>query len=194
MTLGGRSKPRPPGRRAAGFVVTGCLALAACSSAPASTATTTTTATRPTTPAHPAVYRFGGVSVKAAFPGQPLRLAHPENFALLLPPGSSSVAWNIGDLGTLAVHSYELVIAAFPPKTPLRIIDDFLSHYGGTPNTTRYGRPALRQLNTVPLSGGVRYSGIAAFSVGTVLVMAVGLDTVAAEVSAFTSSVGLASS
>lgn len=189
---GGRRRLGRLGIDAAALGLAACLGLTSCSSNASST--TTTTRVGPSRPATAAVYRSGSIAVEAAFPGTPRRQANPAPFALLLPAGSSSVAWSIGDLGALAVHSYELVIATFPPKTPLRIIDDFLTHYGGAPNTTRYGRPALHRLDSIPLSGGTRYSGITAFSLGTVLVIAVGFDSATDEVSAFTASVRLVSS
>lgn len=204
MTAGSTPRSRPLGCRAAGLATSACVLASACflascsSGAPRASTTiapaTSTTLSELTVPGHPRLYRAEGVAVVAAFPGTPVRVADPATFAVVLPSGSRSVAWSIGDLGTLTVHSYELVIAAFPPGTSLGIIDDFLTHYGGKPDTTRYGRPGLHRLDTVPLSGATRYSGITAFSVGRVLVIAVGLDAGRAEVSAFTASVRLVAS
>lgn len=163
--------------------------LACCSSQPTPTTTTTTTTT--TLAPRSAVYRFGTVAVAAAFPGSPAMGSNPATLTALLPPHSSVIAWSVGDVGALLVHSYELVLARFPPGSTAGRIDAFLTSYGGRPNTRRYGRPALRKLSTIPLSSGTRYSGISAFSVGRVLVMAVAYDDVQAAVASWLDSVRL---
>ena len=56
-----------------------------------------------------------------------------------------------------------------------------------------FGTPALHEINTIPFSTGTRYSGITAFNVGQVLVMAVGLDSVRAEVVEFLESLQVVS-
>lgn len=175
----------------AALLAVSCLSLAGCSSHSRPTSTTAATTTLPATPA---VYRAGKLAVTAAFSGHPLAQTSPTTLALLLPPHSKVTAWNVGDVGALVVHSYELVLATFPPGSTLATIDTFLRSYAGQPNTTLYGRPALRKLTTIPLSTGTRYSGITAFSVGRALVIAVGYDDVQAEVAAFLASVRLVSS
>ncbi|MGO8875678.1 MAG: hypothetical protein ACLQNG_07925 [Acidimicrobiales bacterium] len=175
----------------AALLAVSCLSLVGCSNHSTSTSSTAATTTLPATAA---VYRSGKLAVTAAVPGHRLAETSPATLALLLPPHSKVVAWSVGDVGALVVHSYELVLATFPPGSTLATIDTFLRSYAGTPNTTRYGRPALRKLTPIPLSTGTRYSGITAFSVGRALVIAVGYDDVQATVAAFLASVRLVSS
>jgi hypothetical protein len=155
--------------------------------------TTTTASTPSTVAARPSVYRMGAIAVSAAFSGTPAVQTDPPTLAALLPPHSMVTAWSVGDLGALVVHSYELVLATFPPGSTTTTIDRFLTGYAGRPNTTVYGEPGVRKLSTIPLSSGTRYSGIVAFSVGRVLVMAVGYDDVQSEVTAWLHSVHLVS-
>jgi hypothetical protein len=195
---GGAVNKRVGGLRAA--VLAMCaVTLACCSghttpSTVISTPTTTAAGTSSTVAAHASVYRMGTVAVSAAFSGTPVAESEPPTLAALLPPHSTVTAWSVGNLGAFVVHSYELVLATFPPGSTLATIDTFLRSYAGTPNTTRYGRPALRKLTPIPLSTGTRYSGITAFSVGRALVIAVGYDDVQATVAAFLASVRLVSS
>ncbi|MGA2209592.1 MAG: hypothetical protein ABSH30_08155 [Acidimicrobiales bacterium] len=163
----------------------GCT-LAGCSGHPVATTTTTV-------PSRSATYSFGGVTVRAAFPGTPLKTSDPLTLAALMPPHTSVTTWTIGDVGRLQVHSYELVMARFPVTATTASIDRFLTGYAGTPNLTRYGNPALQKFSTIPLSGGTRYSGITAFTSGRVLVMAVGFDATKASVTDWLASVVLVS-
>ena len=158
-----------------------------------STPTTTAAGTSSTVAAHASVYRMGTVAVSAAFSGTPVAESEPPTLAALLPPHSTVTAWSVGNLGAFVVHSYELVLATFPPGSTTTTIDRFLTGYAGRPNTTLYGNPGVRKLSTIPFASGDRYSGIVAFSVGRVLVMAVGYDDVQSEVSAWIASVHLVS-
>jgi hypothetical protein len=181
---------RPHGFGAAGGAALVALALAgtlaACSSHPSTTTTTTS-------PSRTATYQLGGVTVRAAFPGTPLKTSDPLTLAALMPPRTSVTTWSIGDVGRLQVHSYELVLARFPATATTATIDKFLTGYAGAPNLTLYGNPALHKVSTIPLSGGVRYSGITAFTSGRVLVMAVGFDAAKASVADWLASVVLVS-
>jgi hypothetical protein len=145
---------------------------------------------------------MGAVAVRISFPGTPVMQVNPPTLTALLPAGTKATSWSVGDLGALQVHSYELVMATFPPGSTVADLDRFLAHYDGTPNTTLYGRPALRKLSTIPSSGpssspssnGNDFSGITAFSVGRVLVIAVGYDDVQANVKIWLDSLKLVSS
>jgi hypothetical protein len=160
--------------------------LTGCGSHPATTTTTTV-------PSRSATYSFGGVTVRAAFPGTPQKTSDPLTLAALMPSHTSVTTWSIGDVGRLQVHSYELVMARFPVTATTATIDKFLSGYAGAPNLTLYGNPALHKVSTIPLSSGVRYSGITAFTSGRVLVMAVGFDAAKASVGKWLASVVLVS-
>jgi hypothetical protein len=165
-----------------------CIAgLAGCSSGHSSKSTTTTGAPRF------GVYRFGTTAVRIAFPGSPKVQADPPPLAAILPKHARVTTWNVGDVGALEVHSYELVIAAFPAGSTTTTIDDFLSKYAGKPDSTMFGTPALHEVSTIPFSSGTRYSGITAFNVGRVLVEAVGFDSVRADVVGFLGSLQLVS-
>jgi hypothetical protein len=137
---------------------------------------------------------MGAVAVRISFPGIPVMQVNPPTLTALLPAGTKATSWSVGDLGALQVHSYELVMATFPPGSTVADLDRFLAHYDGTPNTTLYGRPALRKLSTIPSSNGNDFSGITAFSVGRVLVIAVGYDDVQANVKIWLDSLELVSS
>jgi hypothetical protein len=102
-----------------------------------------------------------------------------------MPKHTSVSAWVIGDVGALENASYELVMATFPPGATTATIDAFLARYATAPNSRMFGTPALREISTIPFSGGTRYSGITAFNVGRVLVEAVGFDSVKADVVRF---------
>ena len=185
---------------AAGLLAISCLTVAGCShsSATATTspiimATTTTTTPTGTVVPRPAVYRTGDVAVRAAFPGTPVVETDPPTLMALLPARTSVTSWSVGDVGALQVHSYELVMATFPPGSPAVAIDTFLAGYAGKPNSRFEGRPALRELSTIPFSSGNRYSGIVAFSLGRVLVIAVAYDDVRASVERWLDSLQLVS-
>jgi hypothetical protein len=137
---------------------------------------------------------MGAVAVRISFPGTPVMQVNPPTLTALLPAGTKATSWSVGDLGALQVHSYELVMATFPPGSTVADLDRFLAHYDGTPNTTLYGRPALRKLSTIPSSNGNDFSGITAFSAGRVLVIAVGYDDVQANVKIWLDSLKLVSS
>jgi hypothetical protein len=175
------------GGLALGLVATACLALAGCSSHPKAVATTTTVAPRS------GDYRVGNTTVRAAFPGTPTVQTNPVSLTAVFPAGTKLSAWSIGNVGALKVHSYELVLATFPEGSTTSTIDTFLSGYAGKPNTTRYGKPAVHTVSAIPLSTGTRYSGIAAFSVGRLLVIAVGYDDAPAPVARWLGSVQLVS-
>ena len=191
------------GRLAAGLISISCLAVGGCSRAGSTTTTnpiiitttTTTTTTTPTSTLAPraAVYRAGNVAVRVAFSGTPAVQADPPTLMALLPAHARVTSWSVGDVGALQVHSYELVMAMFPPGTTTGTIDAFLAGYAGKPNTVLYGRPGLQELSTIPFSSGDRYSGIMAFSVGRVLVMAVGYDDVRSNVRSWLDSLRLVS-
>jgi hypothetical protein len=168
--------------------ITCAAGLAGCTSHHASATTTTTTI-----PARAAVYRIGSTAVSIAFPGSPGIERDPPALAAILPAHTSVTTWDIGDVGALRDHSYELVMATFPPGSATTSIDRFLAGYASAPNTTMFGSPALHEVSTIPFSTGTRYSGITAFNIGRVLVMAVDFDSVKADVVRFLSSLQLVS-
>ena len=167
-----------PGRAALLAVIAGAVGLAGCSSNHSQT-TSGTSAPRS------AVYRVGTAAVRIAFPGSPTIEDNPPPLITLMPKHTSVTAWDIGDVGAFVDHSFELVMARFPPGSTTPTIDHFLSGYAEAPNSTMFGGPSLHELSTIPFSTGTRYSGITAFNVGRVLVMAVGFDSVQAAVVGF---------
>ncbi len=168
----------------AALVAVSCLTVTSCgnrsaapvtrASVPASTPTGATPTAR--------VYRADDVAVRAAFPGTPVRTSSPGTLGALLPPATTVTSWRVGDMALLRPPAYELVVADFPPGSNATTIDDFLTRYAGKPNTTVGGKPGLYRLSAIPQASGTDFSGIKAFSVGRVLVIAVGLDTARAPV------------
>jgi len=179
---------RPVAGIAASLALVACVgSLAGCSGGHGSKTTTSTGAPKP------GVYRVGTTAVRIAFPGSPKLQSDPAPLVAVLPKHATVTTWNVGDVGALKVHSYELVIATFPAGSTTTAIDDFLSRYAGTPNSTMFGSPALHEISTIPFATGTRYSGITAFNVGRVLVEAVGFDSVRADVVGFLGSLQLVS-
>jgi len=179
-------------RSSAAFAVlvasTLCAAgLSGCGRSHASPTTTGTSAPRA------AVYRVGTTAVRIAFPGVPRIGRDPASLVPVMPAHTSVTVWNIGDVGALQDNSYELVLASFPAGSTTTTIDDFLATYAKAPNAKMFGVPALREVNTIPFATGTRYSGITAFNVGLVLVMAVAFDSVRADVVRFLDSLQLQS-
>jgi hypothetical protein len=163
----------------------GCLT--GCSSSHHTSPATTTSSPRA------GVYRVDGTAVGIAFPGSPGIERDPPPLTAILPKDTSVTAWNIGDVGSLKNDSYELVMATFPPGSTTTTIDNFLSGYASAPNSTMFGAPTLHELSAIPFSTGTRYSGITAFNVGRVLVMAVAFDSVRTDVARFLGSLQLVS-
>lgn len=178
---------RPASGVAAGLLAVSCLALAACGSHAGTPPPSLRTQSGPSTGTSAveaprlAVYRFARVAVRVAFEGAPVMSMNPATLTPLLPDHTNVASWSVGDLGALEPPSYELVIASFPAGSSGTDLDRFLSRYAGEPNTTIHGRPGLHKLSVIPLASRKGYSGITAFSVGRVLVMAVGLDTARAS-------------
>ncbi|MHB1770491.1 MAG: hypothetical protein ACYCST_01890 [Acidimicrobiales bacterium] len=168
----------------AALLVVSCLTVTSCatrSTAPAAKASAPASTSRKGAPtAHD--YRAGNLEVRAAFPGTPVRASSPGTLAVLLPADTRVTSWRVGALTLLRPPAYELVVADFPPGSNAATIDDFLTRYAGKPNTTVAGEPGLYRLSAIPQASGTDYSGIKAFSVGRVLVMAVGLDTARAPI------------
>jgi hypothetical protein len=178
-----RSGAGVTGRSGAGLaallaLVAGAAGLAGCS-------TNHSQSTSSTNAPRGAVYRVGTTAVRIAFPGSPSVEDDPPPLVTLMPKHTVVTTWDIGDVGGFVDHSFELVMATFPPGSTTTTIDDFLSGYAEAPNSTMFGHPALHELSTIPFSAGTRYSGITAFNLGRVLVMAVGFDSVKAAVVGF---------
>jgi hypothetical protein len=178
-----------------GAGITACLATIACAGSLGGCGTShhTSETTSSTGAPRAGEYRFAGAAVRIAFPGSPGMEKDPAPLVAVMPKHTSVTAWVIGDVGALENYSYELVMAKFPTGSTTATIDTFLSSYAKAPNTTMFGTPALHEINTIPFSTGTRYSGITAFNVGQVLVMAVGLDSVRAEVVEFLESLQVVS-
>jgi hypothetical protein len=171
-----------------GILVIACVAALSGCSSPHSTGTTTSTGVP-----RGAIYRIGTTAVRLAFAGSPTIERNPAQLVNVLPKGTSVTTWTIGNVGALNDNSYELVVATFPPGSTTATIDAFLTTYSSAPNSTMFGNPALHELSTIPFSTGTQYSGITAFSVGRVLVMAVAFDSVKADVVRFLASLHLVS-
>jgi hypothetical protein len=156
-----------------------CL-LSACSSRSASPA-------RATGSSKP--YNAFGVTVDADFPGTPLSVPNPPAFRGLFAGHSSATSWSIGNLGLLQLDSYELVMVSFPAGTAASKIASELKSYGGPPNATVSGQPAIKDVS--PTNNG-RFAGDLAFSSGDVLIILGGYDDVEAPVKQFIDSAMLA--
>jgi hypothetical protein len=179
---------RPGAGAAVCLAAIACAGLGGCGTGRHSSATTSSAGTP-----RAAEYRVGGTAVRIAFPGSPGIESDPAPLVAVMPEHTSVTAWVIGDVGAFKNNSYELVMARFPPGSTTATIDDFLLSYAKAPNSKMFGTPALHEISTIPFSTGTRYSGITAFSVGPVLVMAVGFDSVRADVVGFLGSLELVS-
>jgi len=176
--------PRAASRRHSALAVLASLAVAACTTA--SCSNQAGGESRSVT----GVYSAGGASVRLAFPAQPTKITNPASFQPIFPKHTVVIAWALGNMSALKVHSYELAIVEFAPGTPKSFITKEMTTYGGAASTTKYGSEALDEINFIPPD---RYSGIVSFPIGRDLVIAVGYDAARAEVANFLSSLALLS-
>ncbi|MGD0084356.1 MAG: hypothetical protein ABSD78_14345 [Acidimicrobiales bacterium] len=172
------------------------ISVSGCSSGAVTTTTSTTTTTTTTTvlaPARPAVFRAGRVAVRISFPGSPTEQADPPSLVGIFPSGTSVTAWSVGNVGALELNSFELAIALLPASASGAEIDALMAKYFGQPNTALYGQPALHEISAIPVSGTTHYSGITAFRIGGVAVIAVGYGANRGVAAAFLASLQLIS-
>ncbi len=135
-------------------------------------------------------YSFGATTLRIAIPGTPAQVTNPVSFRGLFPSHTSVVEWSYGDMSVPKAPSYELVVVTFKPGTSNATIMSDLASYAPDINTKLYGSNAVDEINFIPPSD---YSGIVAFAVRDALVLAVGYDTVRADVARFLSSLKLIS-
>jgi hypothetical protein len=132
-------------------------------------------------------YSAFGLTVAAAFPGNPTHVPNPPALQGLFPGHTGVTSWSLGDLGSYKVGSYELAFVEYANGFPASSITSQLEGYdGGLANTTMYGRPALKEVS--PTKNG-RWGGSLAFSKGNVLVLALGYDSLKVPISHYIGSV-----